>query len=83
MTAACLMSTYQPLALSFCKGLGSRLWDQAGREYLDAIAGVAVTGIGHSHPRLVGAISEQAGLCLLYTSPSPRDRQKSRMPSSA
>lgn len=43
MTAACLMSTYQPLALSFCKGLGSRLWDQAGREYLDAIAGVAVT----------------------------------------
>ncbi|WP_259769205.1 aminotransferase class III-fold pyridoxal phosphate-dependent enzyme, partial [Pseudomonas protegens] len=55
MTAACLMSTYQPLALSFCKGLGSRLWDQTGREYLDAIAGVAVTGIGHSHPRLVSA----------------------------
>ncbi|PYC29963.1 aspartate aminotransferase family protein [Pseudomonas protegens] len=64
MTAACLMSTYQPLALSFCKGLGSRLWDQTGREYLDAIAGVAVTGIGHSHPRLVSAIREQAGLLL-------------------
>ena len=67
MTAACLMSTYQPLALSFAKGLGTRLWDQAGREYLDAVAGVAVTNVGHSHPRLVSAISEQAGL-LLHTS---------------
>ncbi|WP_339545432.1 aspartate aminotransferase family protein [Pseudomonas sp. RA_35y_Pfl2_P32] len=67
MTAAYLMSTYQPLALSFAKGLGTRLWDQAGREYLDAVAGVAVTNVGHSHPRLVSAISEQAGL-LLHTS---------------
>ncbi|MBN3864597.1 aspartate aminotransferase family protein [Pseudomonas frederiksbergensis] len=67
MTAACLMSTYQPLALSFSKGLGTRLWDQAGREYLDAVAGVAVTNVGHSHPRIVSAISEQAGL-LLHTS---------------
>ncbi|AZE54087.1 Acetylornithine aminotransferase [Pseudomonas synxantha] len=67
MTAACLMSTYQPLALSFIRGLGTRLWDQQGREYLDAIAGVAVTNVGHSHPRLVAAISEQAGL-LLHTS---------------
>lgn len=67
MTAACLMSTYQPLALSFSRGLGTRLWDQAGREYLDAVAGVAVTNVGHSHPRIVSAISEQAGL-LLHTS---------------
>ena len=67
MTAACLMSTYQPLALSFSKGLGTRLWDRAGREYLDAVAGVAVTNVGHSHPRIVAAISEQAGL-LLHTS---------------
>ncbi|MGF0239703.1 aspartate aminotransferase family protein [Rhodococcus sp. IEGM1300] len=67
MTAACLMSTYQPLALSFSKGLGTRLWDQAGREYLDAVAGVAVTNVGHSHPKIVAAISEQAGL-LLHTS---------------
>ena len=66
MTAA-LMNTYQPLALSFTKGLGTRLWDQAGREYLDAVAGVAVTNVGHSHPRIVAAISEQAGL-LLHTS---------------
>ncbi|AKA25193.1 acetylornithine transaminase [Pseudomonas chlororaphis] len=67
MTATCLMNTYQPLPLSFTRGLGTRLWDQAGREYLDAVAGVAVTGVGHSHPRLVSAISEQAGL-LLHTS---------------
>lgn len=67
MTAACLMTTYQPLALSFTKGLGTRLWDQAGREYLDAVAGVAVTNVGHSHPKVVSAISEQAGL-LLHTS---------------
>ncbi|MCE0461332.1 aspartate aminotransferase family protein [Pseudomonas uvaldensis] len=67
MTAACLMTTYQPLALNFTHGLGTRLWDQNGREYLDAVAGVAVTNVGHSHPRLVAAISEQAGL-LLHTS---------------
>lgn len=58
MTTACLMSTYQPLALSFTRGLGTRLWDQSGREYLDAVAGVAVTNVGHSHPLLVDAIRE-------------------------
>lgn len=67
MTATCLMSTYQPLALSFTHGLGTRLWDQSGREYLDAVAGVAVTNVGHSHPLLVEAICDQAGL-LLHTS---------------
>jgi len=67
MTAASLMTTYQPLDLGFVKGLGTRLWDREGREYLDAVAGVAVTNIGHSHPRLVSAICEQAGL-LLHTS---------------
>ena len=67
MTASCLMSTYQPLSLTFARGLGTRLWDENGREYLDAVAGVAVTNVGHSHPRLVAAISEQAGL-LMHTS---------------
>ncbi|PYD02995.1 aspartate aminotransferase family protein [Pseudomonas syringae pv. maculicola] len=67
MTTACLMSTYQPLALSFTRGLGTRLWDQSGREYLDAVAGVAVINVGHSHPMLVDAIRDQAGL-LLHTS---------------
>jgi acetylornithine/N-succinyldiaminopimelate aminotransferase len=67
MTATCLMSTYQPLALNFTHGLGARLWDSEGREYLDAVAGVAVTNVGHSHPRIVAAIRDQAGL-LLHTS---------------
>lgn len=67
MTQACLMSTYQPLPLDFSHGLGTRLWDQDGREYLDAVAGVAVTNVGHSHPRLVEAIRDQAGR-VLHTS---------------
>jgi len=67
MTAACLMNTYKPLPLSFVKGEGARLWDDSGRQYLDAVAGVAVTNVGHSHPWIVSAISEQAGL-LLHTS---------------
>jgi acetylornithine/N-succinyldiaminopimelate aminotransferase len=67
MTAACLMNTYKPMALSFIRGEGARLWDDSGRQYLDAVAGVAVTNVGHSHPQIVAAISEQAGL-LLHTS---------------
>lgn len=67
MTADCLMNTYKPLPLSFIKGLGARIWDENGREYLDALAGVAVTNVGHCHPRIVEVIREQAGL-LLHTS---------------
>lgn len=67
MTAACLMNTYKPLPLSFVRGEGARLWDDTGRQYLDAVAGVAVTSVGHSHPAIVSAITEQAGL-LLHTS---------------
>jgi acetylornithine/N-succinyldiaminopimelate aminotransferase len=67
MNHSCLMSTYKPLPLTFYRGLGTRIWDDAGREYLDAVAGVAVTNVGHSHPALVEALREQAGL-LLHTS---------------
>lgn len=67
MTTACLMNTYKPMPLSFVRGAGAQLWDDTGRQYLDAVAGVAVTGVGHCHPRIVSAISEQAGL-LLHTS---------------
>lgn len=67
MSASHLMPTYQPLPLTFSHGRGTRLWDIAGREYLDALAGVAVTNVGHSHPEVVAAIVEQAGL-LLHTS---------------
>jgi len=62
-----LMNNYQPLPISFTRGEGCRLWDSEGREYLDALAGVAVTSVGHSHPRIIEAIRDQAGL-LLHTS---------------
>jgi len=46
--------------VTFTKGEGVWLWDTAGEKYLDALAGVAVNGLGHAHPKLVAAISEQA-----------------------
>ncbi len=46
--------------VTFTKGEGVWLWDTAGEKYLDALAGVAVSGLGHAHPKLVAAISEQA-----------------------
>ncbi|TWI52510.1 acetylornithine aminotransferase [Pseudomonas duriflava] len=59
-----LMKTYQPLPIRFVKGLGTRLWDQEEQEYLDAVAGVAVTNVGHSHPSVLEAITQQAGALL-------------------
>lgn len=46
--------------VTFVKGEGVWLWDDKGEKYLDALAGVAVNGLGHAHPKLVRAISEQA-----------------------
>lgn len=56
-----LMNTYARQPISFVKGEGVWLWDKDGNQYLDALAGVAVNGLGHAHPKLVKAISEQAG----------------------
>lgn len=61
-----------PLALE--RGLGSRVWDVEGREYIDLTAGWGVTSIGHCHPELVAAIAEQAGKLMqttnnVYTTP--------------
>ena len=55
-----LMNTYARQPLAFVKGEGAYLWDEEGRRYLDAVAGVAVNSLGHAHPRLVKAICEQA-----------------------
>lgn len=55
------------LPVTFVKGDGMWLWDEHGKRYLDALAGVAVCGLGHCHPKLVKAISEQAGM-LIHTS---------------
>ena len=62
-----LMNTYSRLPVTFARGEGVWLWDDQGNKYLDALAGIAVCGIGHSHPKLVKAISEQAGT-LIHTS---------------
>jgi len=54
------MNTYMRQPVTFVKGEGVWLWDDKGEKYLDALAGVAVNGLGHGHPKLVQAISEQA-----------------------
>lgn len=66
-TPSYLMQAYARQPVYFTRGLGTRLWDSQGCEYLDAIAGVAVTNLGHSHPEIAEAIAEQAKL-LLHTS---------------
>lgn len=55
-----LMNTYSRQSVTFVKGEGVWLWDAQGEKYLDVLAGVAVNGLGHAHPALVKAISEQA-----------------------
>jgi acetylornithine/N-succinyldiaminopimelate aminotransferase len=55
-----LMNTYSRQPVTFLKGEGVWLWDEQGRCYLDALAGVAVNGLGHAHPGLTNAIGEQA-----------------------
>ncbi len=62
-----LMSTYAPLPVSFSRGEGAWLWDAAGKRYLDALAGIAVCGLGHAHPGVSRAICEQSSQ-LLHTS---------------
>ncbi|SFE04994.1 aspartate aminotransferase family protein [Nitrosomonas sp. Nm166] len=61
------MNTYSRLPVTFVKGEGVWLWDDQDERYLDALAGVAVCGLGHCHPRLTKAICEQAGT-LIHTS---------------
>jgi acetylornithine/N-succinyldiaminopimelate aminotransferase len=56
-----IMNTYARLPVSFTHGQGVWLWDEAGKKYLDALAGIAVSGLGHAHPAIVNAVSEQAG----------------------
>ena len=55
------MGVYNRAPLAFERGRGVRLWGDDGRDYLDCVAGIAVNGLGHCHPRLVKALEEQAG----------------------
>jgi acetylornithine aminotransferase len=67
MAAAHLMKTYSPQPVAFARGEGAWLWDTEGKRYLDALAGIAVSGLGHGHPMLSKAIAEQAAR-LIHTS---------------
>ncbi|USG61019.1 aspartate aminotransferase family protein [Sneathiella marina] len=55
-----LLSNYAPADLSFEKGDGPYLYGNDGRRYLDFAAGIAVSSLGHAHPRLVAALNDQA-----------------------
>lgn len=61
------MATYNRLPVTFDRGEGVWLWDTDGRRYLDALAGIAVCGLGHAHPAVREALCDQAGR-LIHTS---------------
>ncbi len=62
-----IMPTYGRLPVTFASGAGAYLTDQKGQRYLDALSGIAVTNLGHSHPNFTRAVTEQAE-SLLHTS---------------
>jgi acetylornithine/N-succinyldiaminopimelate aminotransferase len=55
-----LMPTYAPADVTFVRGAGTELWDADGKRYLDFLAGLAVTGLGHAHSAVADALAEQA-----------------------
>ena len=57
---ASLIQNYARLPVAFERGEGVWLWDEDGRRYLDAVAGIAVCGLGHAHPAVTQAVCEQA-----------------------
>ncbi len=72
-----VMGTYMRNPVEFVRGEGCRLWDAEGNEYLDFLAGISVVQVGHCHPALVEAVTDQAARLmhvgnLFYTEPSIR-----------
>jgi len=67
MAQQSLMNTYNRLSVSFESGEGAWLFDTDGNRYLDALSGIAVCGLGHSHPAITKAITDQASK-LIHTS---------------
>jgi predicted acetylornithine/succinylornithine family transaminase len=69
-----LLGNYARAPLCLVRGEGVRVWDTDGKEYLDFVGGIAVDALGHCHPKIVGAIREQATTLLhvsnLYQIPS-------------
>lgn len=72
------MNTYARLPVTFSHGSGCRITDTDGKEYLDALAGIAVSTLGHAHPKLVAAIAAQAGR-MLHTSNLYRIREQEQL----
>ena len=62
-----VMNTYGRVPIALERGQGCRVWDVNGKEYLDALAGIAVNTLGHNHPQLVPALCDQIGK-LIHTS---------------
>lgn len=60
MTTNSIMNTYGTKIATLVEGRGSWLWDHSGNKYLDALSGIAVCGLGHSHPNIAAAATEQA-----------------------
>jgi acetylornithine aminotransferase len=55
-----VMTTYARFPLTLVRGSGSHVWDDQGREYLDFVAGIATCTLGHAHPAMIAAVTEQA-----------------------
>ena len=60
MNTTHLMGHYGNRTITLAKGKGSRVWDDQGKEYLDAVTGLAVCGLGHCHPAVTEAVARQA-----------------------
>ncbi len=54
------LQTFRRFPITLTKGLGARVWDVNGKEFIDALAGIAVNNVGHCHPKVVKAIQDQA-----------------------
>ncbi|MEA2330855.1 MAG: acetylornithine/N-succinyldiaminopimelate aminotransferase [Thermoleophilaceae bacterium] len=72
-----VMGTYARNPVEFVRGVGTRVWDSEGNEYLDFLCGISVSLLGHCHPGVVEAVREQAGRLihvgnLFYTEPPTR-----------
>ena len=63
-----VMNTYARQPVAFVRGQGVWLWDEEGRKYLDALAGIAVNTLGYAHPKLVSALSRRIESGVLHTS---------------
>jgi len=63
-----VMNTYARQPVAFVRGEGVWLWDEAGKKYLDALAGIAVNTLGYGHPKLTAALSKRIQSGVLHTS---------------